>query len=48
LNSTKHPLRKKEVEINFIEDDSNDLFIDAHLNVSNFFVNVDEKVNIMN
>jgi hypothetical protein len=40
--------KEKEVEINFIENDSRDLFMHALLNISEFFINIDEETNIMN
>jgi hypothetical protein len=38
---------EKEVEINFIENKSSGLFMDTHLDVSDFFENVDKEINIM-
>ena len=38
----------KEVETNFIENGPNDLLMDTHLDVSDFFENVDQEINIMN
>ncbi|XP_078158189.1 uncharacterized protein LOC144553870 [Carex rostrata] len=37
----------KEVETNFIENNPNDLHMDTHLDVSDFFENVDEEINVM-
>jgi hypothetical protein len=37
----------KEVEINFIENESSGLLMDTHLDVSDFFENVDKEINIM-
>jgi hypothetical protein len=49
LNFTKHPSRKREkIETNFIENKSSDLLMDTHLDVSDFFENVDKEINIMN
>jgi hypothetical protein len=47
---TKHPSRKKgkEVETNFIENESSGLLMDTHPDVSDFFENVDKEINIMN
>lgn len=38
----------KEVETNLVENDQNGILMDAHLDVSDFFENVEEEVNIMN
>jgi hypothetical protein len=50
LNFTKHPSRKreKEIEINFIENESSGILMDTHLDISDFFENVDKKIDIMN
>jgi hypothetical protein len=37
----------KEVETNFIENESSGLLMDTHLDVSDFFENVDKEINIM-
>jgi hypothetical protein len=38
----------KKVETNFIKNESSGLLIDTHLDVSDFFENVDKEINIMN
>jgi hypothetical protein len=38
----------KEVEINFIENESSGILMDTHLDVSDFFENVDKEIDIMN
>jgi hypothetical protein len=38
----------KEVEINFIENESSGILMDTHLNISDFFENVDKEIDIMN
>jgi hypothetical protein len=40
--------KEKEVEINFIENKSSVLLMDTHLDVSDFFENVDKEINITN
>jgi hypothetical protein len=39
---------EKKVETNFIENESIGLLMDTHLDVSDFFENVDKEINIMN
>ena len=39
--------KEKEVETNFAENDSNNLLMDAHLDVYDLFANVDEEIDIM-
>jgi hypothetical protein len=39
--------KRKEVETNFIENESSDLLMDTHLDVCDFFENVDKEINIM-
>jgi hypothetical protein len=39
--------KRKEVKINFIENESSGLLMDTHLDVSDFFENVDKEINIM-
>jgi hypothetical protein len=39
--------KEKEIETNLIENESSVLLIDTHLDVSNFFENVDKEINIM-
>jgi hypothetical protein len=45
-----NPLRKikKKQKINFIENDSSDLLMDTLRDISDFFVNIYEEINIMN
>jgi hypothetical protein len=38
----------KEVETNFIENESSGILMDTHLDVSDFFENVDKEIDIMN
>jgi hypothetical protein len=38
----------KEVEINFIKNKSSGILVDTHLDVSDFFENVDKEIDIMN
>jgi hypothetical protein len=38
----------KEVEINFIENESSGILMDTHLDVFYFFENVDKEIYIMN
>jgi hypothetical protein len=38
----------KEIEINFIENESSGILKDTHLDVSDFFENVDKEIDIMN
>jgi hypothetical protein len=38
----------KELETFFIENESSGLLMDIHLDVSDFFENVDKEINIMN
>jgi hypothetical protein len=40
--------KEKEVEINFIENESSGILMDTHLNISDFFENVDKEIDIMN
>ena len=39
--------KEKEVETNLVENDSNNFLMDTHLDVSDFFANVDEEINNM-
>jgi hypothetical protein len=48
LYQTSIKKKKKEVEINFIENESSGILMDTHLNISDFFENVDKEINIMN
>jgi hypothetical protein len=38
----------KEIEINFIENESSGILMDTHLDVSDLFENVDKEIDIMN
>jgi hypothetical protein len=40
--------KEKEIEINFIENESSGILMDTHLDVSDFFENVDKEIDIMN
>jgi hypothetical protein len=40
--------RKKKVETNFIKNESSGILMDTHLDVSDFFENVDKEIKIMN
>jgi hypothetical protein len=40
--------KKKKVETNFIENESSGILMDTHLNVSDFFENVDKEIDNMN
>jgi hypothetical protein len=39
---------KKEIEINFIENESSGILMDTHLDISDFFENIDKEIDIMN
>jgi hypothetical protein len=40
--------KRKKVETNFIKNESSGILMDTHLDVSDFFKNVDKKIDIMN
>jgi Zinc knuckle len=40
--------KRKEVETNFIENESSGILMDTHLDISDFFENVDKEIDIMN
>jgi Zinc knuckle len=40
--------KRKEIEINFIENESSGILMDTHLDIFDFFENVDKEIDIMN